>query len=164
MTTLLRFTESPEMTVRDNTMNELMHRLVEGARYVGVDSLSGNAPSASKKSWVPTVDVCETESELLYAFDLPGIREDEISVELDGHILTVSGERVRPVINGRGLYRYERRFGPFQRAITLPKEASTDGVHASSHDGVLEIRIAKPAQPKPRRIQIGQPNETALET
>jgi HSP20 family protein len=116
------------------------------------------------KSWVPAADVWETESELVYAFDLPGVPEHKISVEVEDGLLTVRGERERAgEVKQDGFYRYERRVGPFQRAITLPPGAPDDGVNAAFANGVLEIHVAKPAQPKPRRIPLGSPDSTVIE-
>src|SRR6185437_13154195 len=98
----------------------------------------------------------ETENEVVYAFDLPGIPEEKISVELDEGALTITAEREREqkVEDGR-YFRFERRFGTFTRTIALPQGVSDDGVKAEYHHGVLEVHVAKPEQPKPRKIQVG---------
>jgi HSP20 family protein len=102
------------------------------------------------------VDVWETEKELVLSFDLPGIPEDKIAVELDNDILTVTGERERTQerTNDR-FYRFERRFGQFARSVTLPTGVQEEDIKADYQDGVLEIRVPKPEEPKPKRIQIG---------
>lgn len=159
MTTLIRFEPLRAITARRNALNGLMSPPLEGARN-GVGT-NGTGPD---QKWVPAVDVWETESELVYALDLPGIAEDEISVELEHGVLTVTGERERAAeVKEGGFYRYERRFGRFQRAITLPPGVPDEGVNADSHNGVLEIHVAKPAQPKPRRIPLGSSKATAIE-
>jgi HSP20 family protein len=124
-------------------MSRFMNGLVEG---------NGRA----SQSWVPTADVWETENEVVYAFDLPGIPEDKISVELDDKTLTVTAEREREqkVEDGR-YFRFERRFGTFARTIALPQGVTEEQVKARYANGVLELHVAKPEQPKPRKIQIG---------
>ena len=115
-------------------------------------------------TWLPAVDVWETENELVLSFDLPGIPEDQISVELDDTVLTVSGQREREEREtGDRFYRYERRFGTFQRSVSLPPGVNEDDIQATYRNGVLEIRVPKPEEQKPRRIQVGVENQGAIE-
>jgi HSP20 family protein len=142
MATLVRWAPFTELASLQNEMSRFMNGLVEGN-------------GRTTQSWIPTADVWETEDEVVYAFDLPGIPEDKISIELDEGALTVSAEREREgsVVDGR-LYRFERRFGSFTRTIGLPQGVTEDGVKAEYVNGVLEVHVAKPEQPKPRKIQI----------
>jgi HSP20 family protein len=144
MATLVRWEPFRELASLQNDMSRLMNSLFEG-----------NGGTATR-SWVPPVDVWETEDELVYAFDLPGISQDEVSVELEDGTLTISGERERSEdVSDERFYRFERRFGSFSRTIALPQGVSEDGISADYEDGVLEVHVRKPEQPKPRRIQIG---------
>jgi HSP20 family protein len=145
MATLVRWEPFREFAALQNEMS----RLVDSwAGEVGADG--GSRP------WVPAVDVWETDSEVVYSFDLPGIAEERISVEVENGSLSVSGERERThKVEGDRFYRYERRFGSFSRAVALPQGVQEDQIEADYRDGVLEIRVPKPEQPKPRRIQIG---------
>jgi HSP20 family protein len=119
---------------------------------------TGNGQSSS--TWLPAVDVWETEDELVLSFDLPGVPKDKIAVEFDDGVLTISGERERQdETSGDRFYRFERRFGSFSRSVTLPHGVTEDGINADYHDGVLEIRVAKPAEPKPKRIPLGGAEE-----
>src|SRR5207247_1699497 len=128
---------------RQSEMSRFMNGLVEG-------------DGRQTQSWVPTADVWETEDEIVYAFDLPGIPEDEISVELDDGALTVTAEREREqTTEGESFYRAERRFGRFSRTIGLPQGVSEGDVSAHCEHGVLEVHVRKPEQPKPRKIEIG---------
>jgi HSP20 family protein len=114
----------------------------------------GNGQSSS--TWLPAVDVWETDDELVLSFDLPGIPEDKIAVEFDSGALTVSGERERQdETSGDRFYRFERRFGTFSRSVTLPQGVTEDSISADYRDGVLEVRVAKPEEPKPKRISVG---------
>ena len=120
--------------------------------------------SASDRTWVPALDVWETENEVVYAFDLPGIAEDKIALEFENGVLTVSAERERDSeVKQDGFYRYERRFGSFARAISLPEGVSDDDITASHKAGVLEVRVRKPEEAKPRRIEIGRSGEKTIE-
>jgi HSP20 family protein len=143
MATLVRWAPFTELASLQNEMSRFMNGLLEGN-------------GRTTQSWIPTADVWETEGEVVYAFDLPGIPEDAISVELDDGALTITAERERgqKVEDGR-YFRFERRFGTFTRTIGLPQGVSEDSVKAEYKHGVLEVHVAKPEQPKPRKIQIG---------
>jgi HSP20 family protein len=133
-------------------MQTEMSRLMNGL-------LEGNGKAV--QSWVPALDVWETEKEIVYAFDLPGIPEDQISVEAEDGSLTVSAERQRTnELSGDRFYRFERRHGTFTRTIGLPQGVSEDGIAAEYENGVLEIHVPKPEQSKPRRIQVGSVGAT----
>jgi HSP20 family protein len=143
MTTVVRWEPLRELASLQTEMSRFMNGLLEGN-------------GRTTQSWVPAVDVWETEDELVYAFDLPGIPEDGISVEFEDGALTVSAERSREhEVDDDRFYRYERRFGSFARTIGLPQGVSEDSIRAEYKNGVLEVHVAKPEQAKPRRIQVG---------
>jgi HSP20 family protein len=106
--------------------------------------------------WLPQMDVSETEDEIILAFDLPGVPQERIDVEVDESTLTVRGTRER-VQDERGerFHRVERRFGEFTRSVPLPPGVDEAGIKASYRNGVLEIRLPKPKQDQPRRIEVG---------
>jgi HSP20 family protein len=100
--------------------------------------------------------VWETENEIVYAVDLPGITEDDISVELDDGALTISASRERTHEESEDrFYRFERRYGTFARTVGVPQGVSESDISADYKDGVLEVHVKKPEQPKPKRIQVG---------
>jgi HSP20 family protein len=143
MATLVRW-ESPlrELASLQTEMSRFMNGLLEGN-------------GRTSQSWVPAVDVWETENEVVYAFDLPGIPEDKITLEFEDGALTVSAERERQQeLENDRFYRFERRYGTFSRTIGLPQGATEDAISAEYKHGVLEVHVKKPEQPKPRRIQI----------
>ncbi len=114
--------------------------------------------------WAPPMDVWETEDEVVYAFDLPGIPEEKISIELEDGTLTVSAERERTEeVSQERFYRFERRYGSFARSIGLPQGATEDAIHADYQDGVLELHVTKPKAPEPRKIQIGKGAKGTIE-
>ena len=119
---------------------------------------------AGTQTWVPAVDVWETEKEIVYAFDLPGVPEDRISVELEENALTVSAERTRPEeVSDERFHRFERRYGTFSRTIGVPQGVGEDAISADYRSGVLEVRVQKPEAPKPRRIQVGSGSQATIE-
>jgi HSP20 family protein len=147
--------------VRWEPLRELAALQSEMSRFMGSAFGEGNG---QQRTWVPAVDVWETEKEVVYAFDVPGISEDKISIELEDNALTVSGERERTKeISDERFYRFERRFGSFSRTIGLPQNVTEDQVQADYHDGVLEVRVTKPETPKPRRIEIGRGESATIE-
>jgi HSP20 family protein len=141
--TLIRWEPLRELAAMQNDMSRWMNGLLEGT-------------GRTNQNWVPPVDVWETENELVYAFDLPGIREDKISVEFEDGALTVTAEREREekVENDR-FFRYERRYGTFSRSLGLPQGVAEEDVTADYRNGVLEVHVRKPEEKKPHRIQIG---------
>jgi HSP20 family protein len=154
MATLVRWEPFREIATLQNEMGRLLNT------FTGVDDRNGAAP----RTWVPAVDVWETESDLVYAFDLPGIPEERISIELEDGTLNVSAERERTQeLADEKLYRFERRFGVFSRTIALPWGVDEQQIRADYHDGVLEVRVGKPEQSKPRRIEIGGGDRKTIE-
>jgi len=128
--------------------------------------LNGNGTTSGTvaRSWAPALDVWETDDEVVYAFDLPGIPEDKIAVEFENGVLTVSAERERSdEVKQDGFYRYERRVGSFARTISLPEGVTEESVKASHANGVLEVRVRKPEETKPRRIEIGANGPKTIE-
>jgi HSP20 family protein len=101
------------------------------------------------------MDLVETEDHFVLRADLPGMSESDVTIELEDNILTVAGERKAAHEEKReGFYRVERAFGKFARSLTLPKGIDPEGVTAEFTDGVLEVRVPKPEQRKPRKITI----------
>jgi HSP20 family protein len=143
---LVRFEPFRELAALQNEMGRWMSTLTGAVT-------PGNGQSST---WLPAVDVWETDNELVLSFDLPGIPEDKIAVELDDDVLTVSGERERTQEHtNERFYRFERRFGTFSRSVTLPAGVTESDITANYKDGVLEVRVPKPEEQKPKRIQVG---------
>jgi HSP20 family protein len=151
MATLVRWEPFREVAALHNELSRFMNNLLEG-------------DGRSTQSWVPAVDVVEQEDAIVYSFDLPGVNQEKISVEVENDTLTVSAERERTQEESKDrFYRYERRFGTFTRTVGLPQGVSEDDIQASYTNGVLEVRVPKPAETKPRRIQIGSGAQATIE-
>jgi HSP20 family protein len=154
MTTLVRWDPVRELAQWQNDVERLMGTFLRGA------ALGTNG----EQRWAPPVDVWETEDELVYAFDLPGIPEDKISIEFEDGALTVSAERERrQEVSQDRFYRFERRYGSFTRSIGLPQGVSEKDIRADYKDGVLELHVTKPKAPEPRKIQIGKGTKATIE-
>ena len=108
------------------------------------------------RRWMPAMDLAETDEDFVLRADLPGLSQDDVKIEFEDSTLTVSGERkAEHEDKGEGFYRVERAFGSFSRSLTLPQGVDPEKVSASFDRGVLEVRIPKPEERKPRRISIG---------
>jgi len=113
------------------------------------------------RRWVPPVDLIEAEDHFVLKADLPGLSEDDVSIEVQDGTLTISGERTAEhESRERGWYRIERSFGSFNRSLTLPDGVDADAISAQFDRGVLEVRIPKPEERKPRRVTISAGTET----
>ncbi len=107
-------------------------------------------------TWLPALDMWETDDALVISVDLPGVDEDKVSLEVEDGVLTISGTRERKVEQKDDrYYRFERRYGTFSRSVTLPQGVNEEDIKASFANGVLEITVPKPAERKPKRISIG---------
>ena len=142
--------------VRFEPFRELTALQNEMGRWMNVLSGGTTTPGNGASTWLPAVDVWETDAELVLSFDLPGIPEDRITVELDDNVLTISGERERTQEHSNErFYRFERRYGTFSRNVTLPAGVTDKDITANYKDGVLEVRVPRPEEHKPKRIQVG---------
>jgi len=111
--------------------------------------------AAGERVWAPLADMYETKDDLFVTFELPGIREKEVSVSITGDVLTVKGERkLERDLKDEGYHRLERVYGRFERAVPLPMAVQADKVKATYRDGVLEIRLPKVEEVKPKEIKI----------
>jgi HSP20 family protein len=126
---------------------------------------TGSAGNGGVRRWLPAMDLVETEDHFVLRADLPGLSEEDVTIELEDDVLTLAGERKTEHEDKReGFYRVERSFGQFRRTLTLPDGVDAERIEAKFDKGVLEVRIPKPEQRKPRRvaIQVGA-GERAIE-
>jgi HSP20 family protein len=144
MSTLVRWEPFRELGTLQSELSRLMNGMIEG---------NGRTP----QTWVPALDVWETPTEVVYAFDLPGIAEDQISIEVKDDNLTVSAERQKvDETSENGFYRFERRYGTFARAVGLPPGVDQENISARYENGVLEVRVPKPEEQKPKKIALSK--------
>lgn len=122
-----------------------------GRTFDGTESLRPTAAG----SWMPSMDVVETEDRIVATLELPGIEPEDVEVSVEDSTLTVSGSReFSDEVKEENVHRLERRYGSFTRSIRLPQTVDTDGVEASFDKGVLTIEVPKVEQAKPRKIQV----------
>lgn len=118
----------------------------------------------STRRWIPAMDLAETEDALVLTADLPGMGEDDVSIEIKDNVLTISGERADTrETKDRGYHRVERSLGKFSRSMSLPEGIDPDKVAADFQRGVLEVTIPKPEERKPHRVAIGAAGARQIE-
>ncbi len=144
---LIRWEPAREVNTLQSEMNRLFNT------FFDAPTTPGNG--GSMRRWIPAMDLVETGDQYVLKADLPGLTEEDINIELENNVLTVSGERrSEQEQKGEGYFRVERAFGAFARSLTLPEGVDPEGVAASFDNGVLEVRIPKPEETKPRRVAI----------
>ena len=156
---LIRWEPARELNSLQNEMNRLFNT------FFDTSTAGGGGNGVTPRRWIPAMDLVETDDHFVLRADLPGLSEDDVKVEFENNILTISGERTAEQEEKRsGFYRLERATGSFSRALTLPDGIDVDAVAASFDRGVLEIRIPKPEERKPKRVAIAVGNRpTAIE-
>ena len=155
--TIVRWEPLRELSSLQSDMNRFFDAMFQAP--------AGGGRAAQLRRWTPAMDLAETEDAFVLRADLPGVSQEDVSIELEDTVLTVSGERKSDHEGkGEGFYRVERAFGAFSRSLTLPQGIDPEAIAAQFTDGVLEVRIPKPEQRKPRRIAInGEQRELEAE-
>jgi HSP20 family protein len=111
--------------------------------------------TAAERRWIPAMDLVESDEHFVLRADLPGLTQEDVNLELEDNVLTVSGERkAEHEERNEGYHRVERAYGRFSRSLTLPEGIDPEAVEARFDKGVLEVRIPKPEQRKPQRVAI----------
>lgn len=112
--------------------------------------------SEQQQRFVPAMDLVEEGDHYVLRADLPGLGEDDVSIEVQDNNLTISGERrLEERTEQNAYWRIERSYGHFSRSLGMPEGIDPDGISARFENGVLEVRVPKPAERKPRRVSIG---------
>ena len=108
-----------------------------------------------ERAWTPAIDVVREDGHLVVRADLPGIKPEEVKIEVEDDILTVSGEHMESEEEkGKHYVRHERRFGSFSRSMALPAGVDPKKIEAKTHDGVVEVTIPLPEKVKKETITI----------
>ena len=133
-----------------------MRRMHEEIDRAFAEAIGGSSSSGRQGTWAPAIDVEERQGNLLVHAELPGIRPEDVQLEVDNDTLVLSGRRERSEEHEeKGVHRRERMYGSFYRAIPLPEGADPGKARAQFNNGVLEITIPLPQQQsQSRRIPI----------
>jgi len=134
----------PTLASLREEMNDLLNRFWSGVRE-----------PFGLAEWAPALDLSETDDAVLVHVEIPGLDPKDIDISVTGDVLTLRGEKKDETVQkGRNYHRVERRYGSFTRSLTLPASVNADGVEAKTHNGVLEIRLPKKEEVKPRRVEV----------
>ena len=115
-------------------------------------------------SFVPAVDVYEDEHKVTLKLEVPGVKQDDLDVQIENNTLTIRGERkFEKEEKEENFQRIERRYGSFSRSFTLPNTIDTDSVNANYENGVLKVELAKREEAKPKQIKVGIGAKKAIE-
>jgi HSP20 family protein len=154
---LIRWEPVAELNTIQNEMNRLFNTFFD-------QPTAAAGRNANGRLWIPAMDLVEADDHYVLRADLPGLSEEDVNIQLEDNVLTISGERkAEHERKQEGFNQPQRRYlsehiergiGRFSRSLTLPDGVDPDGVKAQFDRGVLEITIPKPEQKKPRQVQI----------
>lgn len=121
---------------------------------------AGGGRNGPATAMVPPIDAYRTDEDVVVTMELPGLTTDDVEIEVEDGVLTVSGQRARTAdVADEGWLRRERPVGEFSRSFTLPEGVDPNKIRADFAHGVLELRIPQPEERKPHRVQISPGSE-----
>ena len=119
------------------------------------DRWFGEWPDGRERGWTPAIDVERDNGNLVVRADVPGIKPEEVKIEIEDDILTVSGSHEeRKEKKDKHFLRRERRYGSFSRSMALPPGVEAKKIKAKTHDGVVEVTIPLPQEAKKETVTI----------
>lgn len=119
------------------------------------DRMFDQLATSREREWTPAIDVVRDNGNLVVRADIPGIKPEEVKVQIDDDVLTLSGEHEESKEEkDKNYMRRERRYGSFSRSIALPRGVDPEKVEAKTHDGILEVRIPLPEAAKSEPVTI----------
>jgi len=155
---------TPAPIVRDpfallRTMTSEFDRFFEEPRWPFRFAWPSGLAEANAKDWFPTIDVFERDNTLVTKVDLPGLKKEDVKVEVVDGMLTIRGERANETKEGKeNYYRCERMYGTFTRTVPLPDGVTLKDVKATFVDGVLEVTVPLPVKAEATKhvVEIGE--------
>jgi len=154
---IVRFDPFRELDRLQNEVNRLFEGYNSNADVPAParQNSGGGSGALMARAWAPVVDIAETQNEVVLRAELPGLKQEDIDIELTGDTLTLRGERKFENEERKDNFvRVERSYGRFQRSFTLGVPVQNDQVSATYRDGVLEIHLPKSEQTRPRKVQV----------
>lgn len=131
-----------------STLQDQVNRLFE-------NTVQGRGDGAALTAWTPSVDIYETENELVIKADMPDINEKDLDIRVENNTLTIRGERkFEQTVKEDNYLRIERNYGSFSRSFGLPNTVNTEAIKADCKNGVLTVELPKSAEFKPKQIKV----------
>jgi HSP20 family protein len=125
-------------------------------RWLGTSTGSIEGTSAAVFPFAPPADVYEDEDNITLKMEVPGVKQEDLDIRIDGNTLSVTGERkFEKDEKKENFRRVERQYGSFSRLFELPSSADRENIMANFRDGVLQIEVPKRAEARGKQIQIG---------
>ena len=141
------------------TLRERMNRLFEDMSHQ-----KGEEKDLVPGAWAPSVDIYETENEVVLAAEIPGVDEKDVEIKVEDNNLTIRGERkFEKETKEENYHRIERAYGSFFRSFALPSYIDQDRIEAEHENGVLKFRMPKRAELRPRMFKILKPVQVQAE-
>ena len=121
----------------------------------GLFDLAFNREGVESGGLIPRINISETDTHYEVAAELPGMKSDDVHVELNDGQLSISGElKAESEEEGKTYHRVERRYGEFRRVISVPDTVDAEKIKAEFHDGLLSVSLPKSEKEKPKRIEV----------
>ena len=152
--TIMRFDPFRDLA----TLQDRIDRLFEDRQGRG-QSFWGTGEALEGAAWAPAVDIVETDNEIILKADLPGVDPKDVDIQVHDGTLTLRGERkFESDVNEDNFRRAERAYGSFVRSFTLPQTVDAEHVSAQYRNGVLELKLPKRPEAKPKQIKVAVNN------
>jgi HSP20 family protein len=153
MASIIRYAPARRVSPAQAEINRFFNTFFDSATPVA---------AARSRRFNPALDVVENEHDYVLRADLPGLSEEDVKIQVQDGVLTISGERKSENEERKdGYYRLERSFGSFRRSLTLPEGTDPQSVTATFERGVLEVHVPKPEEKTPQTIEISVGGENA---
>ena len=150
--TFVRWSPFREMEAMHNEMNRLFSRF---GGFGGFDGEQARNGRASDSQWMLPVDIIETQDALRLKAALPGVDPQDVSIEINDNVLTLTAQRRQEEKGEEGSYQWiEQQYGTFSRSLTLPRSADAEKIEARYNNGMLELTVPKKESARPRRIPL----------
>ncbi len=144
---LVRWEPWRDMAQLQNRINRMFSDTLSQSNEAG--------ETVARFDWKPAVDTYEKDGDLVISADLPGVKKEDIAIDVQDNVLILKGERVSETeASEKNFYRRERATGRFYRAFTLPDAVDPAKIRAAFKDGVLKVEIPKPEEKKPQKVDI----------
>ena len=126
---------------------------------------SGREEGIATSSFVPPVDIYETEHEIVLKMEVPGVEQKDLDIRIENQTITIRGERkFEKEVKEENFHRVERRYGSFQRSFGLPNTVNPEQVTADYENGILKVKLGKRAEEKPKQIKVNVGGQKTIES